>query len=764
MRRLIAFAVFALTALSLTSAPVLAQTYTYTARTAAPAQQTGQVTAGSITWSCQDRACTVSGPWPQPGVGACAQLAAIVGRISEYGHPGARLNGAQLEQCNANAARPALQTTLAPGIAAQIPSAVSPQVRAPELQVQQQPGQRVSPQQIQRPQPQQRPGVQTPQLQVPVEARPTVSAVTEMRFEAPRITSRTVTVEPPPTERLYAVRSGGGDGDFGGNGPHVQVTVTVSAEDDCLFADIHMMAEETRPDHTRGRVRERVRLWCNPEGGHIERIVSPTRATGEYTDTDWEIDTIVPGRGEIDVRRGLPAVDGPVRSFIIMGDTNGDVASNDNDGRDVGDLDANGRRTVERTSVQVQWNEISVVVPIVSEPEVSGPPGTTTIWVRGQHSDFLTLRHTGGDRDFYGHGPRMNVTSRLTLSPDRTRLLASLSGDASETGGDTRASGRSDNETIWTAPPGWRIDAVQLEYGWWDEARVWQQEYETALDRTTTVAYTDRDHEQDFLVEGTGEGGRNGIWFNDTTVDARRRAMSPVAAFRVVGDTNGDEAGTRTGLQAFYQPMLVTLSPIDPARARASDLEPDVFLDVPTGDYGNRLSGGNSCGPQAASRVLRFYGVPTTYEQFKRRVQSSGNFVSDQSLGTPPGTLRDRMNDLSSGFVHDVLPLGGANNERALARIRELLDQGRPVLTLVGWGSQYAADIFSPHDAAATAHWIVVRGYNSRSRTFLIVDNGHAVEWSYEHFASMFDYGQDAQFEALLALMNVEKGSIIYRR
>jgi hypothetical protein len=762
MRRLIAFAVFALAGPSLTTAPVLAQTYTYTARTAAPAQQTGQVTAGSITWSCEDRACTVSGPWPQPGVGACAQLAAIVGRISEYGHPGARLNGAQLEQCNASAARPALQTTLAPGIAAQIPSAVTPQVRAPEIQAQQQAGQRVSPQQIQRPQPQQRPGVQTPELQVQIPPR--VTARTEMFYEAPRITSRTVTVEPPPTERLYAIRSGGGDGDFGGNGPRVQVTTTVSAEDDCLFADIHMMAEETRPDHTRGSVRERVRLWCNPEGGHIERIVSPTRATGEYTDTDWEIDTIVPGRGEIDVRRGLPAVDGPVRSFIIMGDTNGDVFNNDNDGRDVGDLDADGNRTVSRTSVQVQWNEISVVVPIVEDPEVSGPAGTTTIWVRGQHSDFLTLRHTGGDRDFYGNGPRMEVSSQLSLSPDGTRILASIGGTAEEVRGDTRASGRSDNQTIWTAPPGWRIDNVEVEYRWWDEAGDWQQQYESALNRRADVSFTDRDHEQDFLVDGRGEGGRDGIWFDADTEDARRRAMSHVAAFRVIGDTNGDEAGTRTGVQAFYQPLLVTLTPIDPARARASDLDPDVFLDVPTGDYGNRLSGGNSCGPQAASRVLRFYGVPTTYEQFKRRVQSSGNFVSDQSLGTPPGTLRDRMNDLSSGFVHDVLPLGGANNDRALARIRELLDQGRPVITLVGWGSQYAADIISPHDAAATAHWIVVRGYNSRNRTFLIVDNGHAVEWSYEHFASMFDYGQDAQFEALLAMMNVEKGSIIYRR
>ena len=61
-------------------------------------------------------------------------------------------------------------------------------------------------------------------------------------------------------------------------------------------------------------------------------------------------------------------------------------------------------------------------------------------------------------------------------------------------------------------------------------------------------------------------------------------------------------------------------------------------------------------------------------------------------------------------------------------------------------------------------HWIVVRGYNARARTFLIVDNGHPVEWSYEHFESMFDYGQDAHFELALAAVNVQKGSIIYRR
>jgi len=719
------------------SAPTYAQTYNYTARTASGVLQSGQVTAGSLTWSCSGNACRISGPWAQPGVGACAQLAAVVGRITEYGHPASRLNAVQLARCNESAAAPRVQQ-------------VSPQVQ----QVIRRP---VTPQQINRP--------PTPDPAA-VQPRPTVTAVTTIQYTAPPITRQTISVEPRPSGRLWAIRDGGGDGDFGGNGPRVQLSAEVSAEGPCLFAQVDMIAEETRPDHTRGRMTDRLRLWCNPDGGNIERIVTPTRATATYTDTDWEIDTVVPGRGEIDVRRGLPESDGPVRSFIVLGDTNGDIATNSNDGRDVGDLDADGNRTVERTSVQVQWNSIDVIVPWAPPVTATGPAGTQVITLNGQHSDFHVLDHIAGDREYYGHGPTVIATSQLDLSSDRRRIVAAISATADEMGGDTRAAGNWSGETIWEAPAGWQIDAVDVHYSWWNSAE-WLSADETALGRSSRFHYIDSDHEQDFLVEGGNEAGRmedHPIHFDERAAAARIRTVSPVAAVRFIGDTNGQEAGIRTGLQVFYRPLIVTLSPTSPS-ARASDFDPDVRLDVPSGDFANRLSGGNSCGPQAGSRVLRFYGVPTTYEQFKRRVQSSGNIVSDQSLGTPPGTLRDRMNDLTPGFVHDVLPLGNSrNNARAMDTIRNHLDQGRPVMTLISWGNQMAYDIFSPHDAAAVSHWVVVRGYDSRAQTFLVIDNGHEVEWSYTLFESLFDYGQDFQYEAVLAAANVQKGSIIYRR
>jgi hypothetical protein len=81
--------------------------FEYTARTAAPVRRSGEITAGTLTWSCNGSRCTIRGPWAQPGVSACAALAQQVGTIVSYGRTGAMLSAEQLAQCNAAAPAPA---------------------------------------------------------------------------------------------------------------------------------------------------------------------------------------------------------------------------------------------------------------------------------------------------------------------------------------------------------------------------------------------------------------------------------------------------------------------------------------------------------------------------------------------------------------------------------------------------------------------------------------------------------------------------------
>ncbi|NOX82451.1 MAG: hypothetical protein GXP06_05600 [Alphaproteobacteria bacterium] len=95
------------------SAAALAQsTFNYTAGLKFKTLIKGEVTASSIKWKCTGKACATSGPWPVPGVGACAALAEKVGEIAAYGHPGRKLSVSQLATCNKKAARQPISQTV----------------------------------------------------------------------------------------------------------------------------------------------------------------------------------------------------------------------------------------------------------------------------------------------------------------------------------------------------------------------------------------------------------------------------------------------------------------------------------------------------------------------------------------------------------------------------------------------------------------------------------------------------------------------------
>jgi hypothetical protein len=124
--------IFSLLLCALGSPAAYARDYQYVAVTEAPAAaRQGPVRAGMLTWQCKGNRCSLSGPWPVPGVSACRSLAQVVGRLRSYGHVNAQLTPAQMQQCNAGvtAAKSTLQTParIPPAIGgpagAQLPSA-----------------------------------------------------------------------------------------------------------------------------------------------------------------------------------------------------------------------------------------------------------------------------------------------------------------------------------------------------------------------------------------------------------------------------------------------------------------------------------------------------------------------------------------------------------------------------------------------------------------------------------------------------------------
>jgi hypothetical protein len=77
-----------------------AAAFNYTATTRNEVKKNGVGVASGLSWRCRNKRCTITGPWPTPGIGACASLRKQVGEIVSYGHPGRKLTSSQLVQCN----------------------------------------------------------------------------------------------------------------------------------------------------------------------------------------------------------------------------------------------------------------------------------------------------------------------------------------------------------------------------------------------------------------------------------------------------------------------------------------------------------------------------------------------------------------------------------------------------------------------------------------------------------------------------------------
>ena len=84
-----------------------------------------------------------------------------------------------------------------------------------------------------------------------------------------------------------------GDRDFGGNGPKVELEVTLSKTYDRsqIVLGVDFTARETRPDYTTGSLHTSDIVYTAPSGWKIHDIASEKRFGLSYTDHDHDVDT-----------------------------------------------------------------------------------------------------------------------------------------------------------------------------------------------------------------------------------------------------------------------------------------------------------------------------------------------------------------------------------------------------------------------------------------------------------------------------------------
>ncbi|RYU95259.1 hypothetical protein [Emticicia agri] len=160
-----------------------------------------------------------------------------------------------------------------------------------------------------------------------------------------------------------------------------------------------------------------------------------------------------------------------------------------------------------------QMSSIAITQPVTpdcKEEEISFSP------------DIITYMptHTRGDRDYGGHGPA--ITARVNIYVDNNTIKAKIYMRARETKSDWSTADGSGVFTIYTAPSKRRILTI-------------------VSDKETSTNYIDSGHAEDFFEKGSGE---------------------LVKRFAFVGDTDGDEAGTRTRVKVTFNRVVVKLKEI----------------------------------------------------------------------------------------------------------------------------------------------------------------------------------------------------------
>lgn len=385
----------------------------------------------------------------------------------------------------------------------------------------------------------------------------------------------------------------------------------------------------------------------------------------------------------------------------------------------------------------------NAVKPVSNTQNIAAAVQAKDYLLRKLTTEFYIPPRTAGDAEFDGNGPDIKISCQLMIHSDRTKIIAVVYMKAKETVADWTTAEGTKQFVIFRCNPGQTIQELGQGSGY------------AKMD----INFRDNNGHADQFLLPNGEVARtdaqNSGWALVNGIDH----PSGVELVRVTGDTDGSEAGTRTGVELYFKPLFIKL------------VGPELNQVQLNAGTGIRTCGINTCGSSASATFISYHGIAQTCAQMKARLDASPNLinairsVSGYNIGLDPNSMRDRLNEIKNAFkLYEETNAGNL-----FSRIDMALKAKKPVIALTGWGSGTLRDIYANgHDPVSlnpnsVLHYIVIDGYNYQTETYSVIDNGTRCYMSREYLTNIvFWKPENAVVEGALYSNQVKPGKIIF--
>jgi Ca2+-binding RTX toxin-like protein len=150
---------------------------------------------------------------------------------------------------------------------------------------------------------------------------------------------------------------------------------------------------------------------------------------------------------------------------------------------------------------------------------------------------------------------------------------------------------------------------------------------------------------------------------------------------------------------------------------------------------------GWSCGPNSASRVLRWYGINKTYEDLRAETEEEGDLISQLHLGTRPSTLLELMRKYRPQTQMATRENVPNDQAQGLEQLFAQVSAGKPVIVLNHRDYPSYLEFGPGGFVPNTLHWFVVTGFDRATQRITVREtNGTEVTFTFDQFWQMWNW------------------------